>query len=338
MKKNLSFLLLFLVCNLSMFAQGNTPPGRSFTLNNLPKNDTSIIELFPGDTMNLVLNTYDPNITDSVRVTSNIMAVLAGATFSVNNAKQQTAYFNWIPAATDVNLEPYTVLVKIEDNAVPIKGVINFHVKIRVNKPGNISLNIARVDLNQEIQLQPGSSFNFRLSSINAGSGNAVSIISNAATVLPGAAFTTDNGLQQTATINWTPTAAHVKPGAYVFTLTLQENSSPTPKQYVYTVRLRVGNIMSVKDENEAFRTFTAYPNPYSQHLDFRFNNTNKAENLVIYNLLGEMVDAISLMNAAPGEQKVPWQNADKFATGTYVAKLISANKTIQTLKFTKLQ
>ena len=81
-----------------------------------------------------------------------------------------------------------------------------------------------------------------------------------------------------------------------------------------------------------------AFPNPFKDELTFNLNLQTKAESIIIYNLLGQQVDEIPLKTLGLGEQKVQWQNAGKHAAGTYVAKLISLEKTIQTLKFTKIQ
>ena len=83
---------------------------------------------------------------------------------------------------------------------------------------------------------------------------------------------------------------------------------------------------------------FTAFPNPFSDELNFNLDLTTKAENIVIYDLLGQKVDVISLKTLGLGAQKVKWQNAGKHAAGAYIARLISADKTVQTLKFTKVQ
>ncbi len=109
---------------------------------------------------------------------------------------------------------------------------------------------------------------------------------------------------------------------------------------HVETVAVRVsatGGVTGTKDEL-ATEIFSAYPNPFSEELTFRINLKTKAESIVIYNLLGQQVDKISLTNIGVGEQRLQWQNAGKYAAGTYVAKLVSGDKAVQTIKFTKLQ
>ena len=58
----------------------------------------------------------------------------------------------------------------------------------------------------------------------------------------------------------------------------------------------------------------------------------------MIYNLLGQEVDRLDMLNQNNWNGKVSWQRSGQIVAGTYVAKLISADKTVQTLKFMKLK
>ena len=109
---------------------------------------------------------------------------------------------------------------------------------------------------------------------------------------------------------------------------------------HIETFAIRVSHTGSVTNTPEAFReeTFVAYPNPFSEQLHFKLNLHTKAESLKIYNLLGQQIDEIKLQHSGLGEQHLQWKNAGKYAAGTYVAKLISQDKKVQILKFTKLQ
>lgn len=342
MKKLLLLSSLFVLFATQLYAQHPTnhmlPNAQGF-LNSKPfQNWDKVIELFPGDTMRFVVATQD-TITDSVYVKSNIASVLPSATFAVTNAQQQTGYIVWAPSAADVSLALDSFLISIEDNGYPIKGMTSSYIKIRVNKPGSITLNNGLVNLNQDIELEPGTSMNLRFSSVNPALANAFTITSNVASALSGATFTTDNAIQQTANINFTPTAAQVNSQPYTFTVTYQDNA-PVPNQYVYTVNVKVRNagMLGTSKEVSELTSFSAFPNPFTDAVNFKIASGSKAKTILIYNLLGQEVDRILVISATPENREITWTKARNYPGGTYIAKLISADKTVQTLKFIKLQ
>ena len=271
MKKLLTLSAIIFIFSMQVIAQTQgrlMPPHASLFLNNKPfHNWEKIIELFPGDTMRFVIATRD-TITDSVYVSSNVASVLPGATFAASNAQQQTGYITWVPSAADVSLAPDSFLVVIKDNGVPIKFIGNSYIKFRVNKPGSITLNNGLVNLNQDIELEPGMPMNLRFSSVNPALSNAFTITSNVSSVLPGATFTTDNASQQTANINFTPTAAQINSQPYTFTVTYQDNA-PVPSQYIYTVNVRVSNVLGTGKEITTLNSFSVSPNPFTEQVNF---------------------------------------------------------------------
>jgi hypothetical protein len=157
---------------------------------------------------------------------------------------------------------------------------------------------------------------------------------------LPGATFNSTSGKGPVGAITWTPTAAHVRWQPYYFQVMLRDDANPLRGVWLETFAVKVSSTGGVTSTPEAFShaSFTAFPNPFSEELIFTLNQTGKAESILIYNLLGQQIDKIQLKTLGLGEQKVQWQNAGKHAAGTYVARLISADKSVQALKFTKLQ
>jgi hypothetical protein len=120
----------------------------------------------------------------------------------------------------------------------------------------------------------------------------------------------------------------------------LRDDGHPLRGVYTETFAVRVSNTGNVTSISEAFgnASFSAFPNPFSEELHFNLNLNSKAQSIIIYNLLGQKVDEIQLKTLGVGAQKVPWQNAGKYAAGTYVARLVAADKSVQTLKFTKIK
>ena len=72
--------------------------------------------------------------------------------------------------------------------------------------------------------------------------------------------------------------------------------------------------------------------------LDRIFTDPLQWQSLVIYNLLGQEIERISLEKSSGNSTKMVWKNAAKQPAGTYLAKLFSEGNCVQTLKFTKLQ
>src|SRR5688572_28888663 len=341
MRKILTIVSFFLFAALAVKAQtGNYLAQVRFYLNGKPYNAIQnqgipVLEFFPGDSIQLVVTTHDPD-NDSVNITSNFAAVFPGSTFNVTSARNPTAYFFWVPTNAYVSLVPVDFYLQVKDIHFPITGVQNMPYQIRVNKPGSIELNNGPVNLNQDIELEPGTPMNLKFSTLNLALLNAFSITSNVVSVLPGATFTADNANQQTANINFTPTAAQINSQPYTFTVTYQDNA-PVPNQYVYTVNVKVRNAMlgTAKQVSELTR-FSAFPNPFTDVVSFRIDQGNKAETILIYNLLGQQIDQINLPASNGNQSKVSWDKASLFAKGTYLARLVSKDKTIQHLKFIK--
>ncbi|KAA9340569.1 T9SS type A sorting domain-containing protein [Adhaeribacter soli] len=340
MKKIFALSVLLLSLGFNAFAQGNQMPAGGLFFKNKAIPFSQIIELFPGDTMHLVLSTYDPNSTDSISISTDLATVLPTATYTLSNSKQPVLQIQWIPTNADVRLEPHMILVGIDDNASPIRGISSNHLRIRVNKPGSITLNNNPVNLNEEIQLQPGSPFNLSVSSLNPNLTDSIRITSNVASVLPGSTFITDNAKQQTAAIFWVPTASHVNAQPFTFTVSLQDSSVPGGKQYTYTFNVRVGNaggVTGVRQEVTQTKPIQAYPNPFTSQLTFKVDQKSSGQ-LLIYNALGQEVDRILVSSGTSAEQDIRWEKAPQMPAGQYFGKLVSPAGEVQTIKFMKIQ
>lgn len=122
-------------------------------------------------------------------------------------------------------------------------------------------------------------------------------------------------------------------------TMEVSDNNCPVKGTTTAVVGIRISN-QGTPTGIKAGATdlqFSVFPNPFRSELTFRFNLLQKAESLVICNLLGQEVDRIPLKNYAPGKQEVRWGNAGQCAAGTYVARLITEDHSVETVKFTKL-
>ena len=247
----------------------------------------------------------------------------------------------------------YLVSIQVEEfrkiNGVVVKmGSVRRETLIQVMN-GGANLNpqvISRVANNQlitsgsEIQLRPGTPLSLQIAASDANATDAVSITSNASSILAGATWASTTGNTPTGTISWTPTAADVRDQPYYFQVQLRDNANPLRGVHTETFAVRVSNtggVTGIRNTFAAGAGFTAYPNPFTDKVNFKFNPQIKAESIVVYNLLGQQVDQISITKNATGQQQVAWENAGKHAAGLYMAKLISEGKTIQTLKFTKV-
>ncbi|MFC5271865.1 T9SS type A sorting domain-containing protein [Adhaeribacter terreus] len=248
----------------------------------------------------------------------------------------------------------YLVSINVDEyrkiNGVVVKvGSVRRETLIQVIDGGaNVNPNVTSRMANtqpiasgSEILLSPGTPLNLQIAASDANTSDAVIVTTNATGILTGATFTTTNGNAPTATIAWTPTTTNVREQPYYFQVQLRDNANPLRGVHTETFAVRVSNATGVTGIKNAFTSnanFTAYPNPFTDQVTFRFNQQSKAESIIIYNLLGRQVDQITISRTASGEQNMQWQNAGKHAAGMYVAKLVSAGKAIQTLKFTKLQ
>jgi hypothetical protein len=263
-----------------------------------------------------------------------------------------TAYFP--NTQSNLGLNKYVTVVQVDEyrkiNGQPVKvGTIRRDMFITVMdcgpnqnpRVGNPVANGQAITPNDIITLRPGTPLNFIMTADDNNSNDVLEMTSDVAQVLPGANFSVSPGNRPTGTLVWIPTANDVSNQIYYFRVTVRDNACPVRGAQVQTFGVRVSNTGGVTGTNESLAantSFMAYPNPFSSQVSFKFNLTTKAEKIVICNVLGQQVDQITIQKTATGEQHVRWENAGKHAAGIYVAKLLGAGKTMQTLKFTKLQ
>ena len=191
-----------------------------------------------------------------------------------------------------------------------------------------------------EIKLRAGTPLTLNFAASDLDTSQVVTVSSNAPYILKGSTFSASSGHNPMGTITWTPTAAHVRWQPYYFQVMFRDDANPMRGVWVETFAVRVSATGGVTGTPEVLASskFSAFPNPFTNELNFNLNLQTKAESIVIYNLLGRKVEEIALKTLGLGEQKVQWPNAGKYAAGTYIARLISEDKTVQTLKFTKMQ
>lgn len=208
-------------------------------------------------------------------------------------------------------------------NVVPTRAVVTFN-----NQP---------LQPGTEIRLQPGTPLNLQYIGADANGSDILTIKSNAPTVLPGGTYVVSTSSRPTGIVTWTPTAAHVRSQPYYISFVVNDNASPVHGTHVETIAVRVSNTGGIAGLSSATADlgFKVYPNPFSESVNFKFNSSKPAKEIRIYNLLGQQIDVVKVSGT---ENDIRWEKAAGFASGTYVAKLITTDNTIQTLKFSKLQ
>jgi hypothetical protein len=135
-----------------------------------------------------------------------------------------------------------------------------------------------------------------------------------------------------------TPALNYVRPDPYFYLFRLQDDACPFQNSILGLLKFEVVQISGTRPGFNQKALFTAFPNPFTTEINFRLSGPARAESILIYTLAGQLVDEITIPRNVSGEAQVQWQNARKYAAGTYFAKLVYADKTTQTLKFTKLQ
>ena len=207
-------------------------------------------------------------------------------------------------------------------------------------KLNNIQTSIAANPADGVYTIPAGSTFTLQANGFDANAADSVYILSNATQEMPGSTFTVSSAKQPTATFSWTPTAAQVRNQPYYLRLWIKDNASPLAARRVETFAFRVANQGGVLAVKPALETgnFYAFPNPFTQEVSFSLLKRNKAREIIIYNLLGQKIDHLNIAATITGKTDLRWSNAAKFPAGTYVAKLVSEDKTVETIKFTKAQ
>ncbi|MFC5271861.1 T9SS type A sorting domain-containing protein [Adhaeribacter terreus] len=195
----------------------------------------------------------------------------------------------------------------------------------------NITINGQPLPVSGIVDAFSGDNLTIQFATADANTADTVSIYD------PGSNLpvpTTTGGKNPTGTLNLNLT----NEGLHWYPIIVKDNACPVRGVATQMVGLNMQKALGIAKDVSANTGFTAFPNPFSNAINFRISQPATARVIAIFNLLGQQIDAIPLKTVGSGEQKVQWQNANKYAAGTYVARLISEDKTIQTLKFTKLQ
>jgi len=264
-----------------------------------------------------------------------------------------TAYF---PNSTPVQgLNKYVVVVKIDEyrkiNGQATKiGSIRREMFITIMDCGpNTNPVVASpvangqpITPNDIIHLRPGTPLNLQLAADDSNVNDVLIMSSDAESMLQGSSFVVTPGSRPTATLTWTPSASHARDQIYYFRVTVTDDACPLKGVQVQTFGVKVSNTGGVTGTSNPLKqdlAFVAYPNPFQGTVSFKLNNLNAAaQEILIFNMLGQQIDKISLQNLSAGEQRVVWQNGNLQANGHYIAKLMSGSALLQTLKFTKVQ
>ncbi len=105
-------------------------------VNNLPITQYNTLHLMPGNTLQLQLDAIDPDLNDSLYLTTNAASLLPGAILNINTASRQSAMLTWSPTAAQVRSQPYYLRIWVRDNAMPFAGQHVETIAIRVVKSG----------------------------------------------------------------------------------------------------------------------------------------------------------------------------------------------------------
>jgi archaellum component FlaF (FlaF/FlaG flagellin family) len=199
----------------------------------------------------------------------------------------------------------------------------------------NATVNGQPIQANSIIEAIDGATLTFQFNTADANVGDSVKFI------FPNTSnnFSTTGGNRPTGTFIIQAGKISNSDQVIYFPVTVKDNACPVPgvTTQIYGIKI-LANPMGLKKHLDLDANFIAYPNPFAEEITFKYDSKVKAEGILIYNLLGQQVDQILLQNIESGEQKVNWINASNFASGTYIAKLITSENSVQTLKFTKLQ
>ena len=262
-----------------------------------------------------------------------------------------TAYFPNTPSVQGLN--KYVLVVKVDEyrkiNGQPVKiGTIRRDMFITVMDCGpNVNPRVSNpvangqpITPNTLITLRPGTPLNLTLAASDDNNNDILEMTSDANQIMPGATFSVSQGNRPTGTLVWVPTPADVRDQIYYFRVTVKDNACPLRGVQMQTFGVRVSNtggVTGIKDALTKSLTFVAYPNPYSETVSFKLNvNRAAAQEILIFNTLGQQVDKISLKNLSTGEQQIVWAKGAKMANGQYIAKLVSGREVLETIKFTK--
>ncbi len=259
-------------------------------------------------------------------------------------------------ASPIVGFNRYFVTVQINEwrkvNGVVTKvGFIRRDLRFRIEDCGSNSLpgsmllvpvqNPLPTPLNYDtlFTVQSGSLLNIQFQTLDLDSNDSITVATDVTTSLPGAQFSLSNAKQPIGTISWlaVPGACN---GIRYFRVRISDNACPVKGKTEFLVGVRVISNANPTGITKAIKDlqFTALPNPFREEVSFKVNLPGKEESqILIYNLLGKEIDRILIPAQANEEQQVNWSGAGKFAAGSYIARLCTEGKTIQTLKFIKL-
>ncbi len=303
-----------------------------------------------GDSLVYRLRAVSPNATYAPGFTP-LNPITASPALVLNS---RTGVITFTPTAYDATAGPggtankYVIGLDIEEyrkgNNGSFKiGTIQRNVLVNVISNSNnspvlgASNNGVAVAPNTIIDVAPGTAVMLNFGASDPDAGDYVYPTSNVVSILPNATYGITLGQNPNGGIlHWTPTVADVRPEPYFFNVTAIDDACPYPAAVTHTYGIRVGYLTGIGPDTFRPQLFSVFPNPFTQEVNFKITGKNKAETILIYNLLGQQIDKISIRNSGAGQQQITWGNAGKFAKGTYLAKLISEDQTVQTLRFIK--
>lgn len=158
------------------FCGNQSPTLQQGGLSNLHPDATLIdsvsVEVTNGDTLAFDLVFDDANPGDTLRIQTNLSAILPGASFSVSGLNPLTFSVNW--TATGLTTGWYSFVLEVFDNACPLEAITSKAIRVKVNT-GTYTIADPTVCTGDSVTLftEGGSTFNWSVLSgdpINLGS------------------------------------------------------------------------------------------------------------------------------------------------------------------------
>ncbi len=270
---------------------------------------------------------------------------------------RHTGALNMLPNLAPVpGSNQYTIVVQIDEfrklNGVAtrvgsskrdmIVVVVNSQVGGNSNANPYVTnplVNGQSLPLNAEINATAGMPLTFQVDAFDPNVNDVLTMSSDAALVLPGAAFAVA-GTPLKGTLTWTPAAVHVRDQPYYIHVNIKDDFCLTRGIHTSTYAVRVSNTQNptgIRHKPESQVSFTAYPNPFSSEVTFRIGAGEKLPQVLIYNALGQQVDQINSAELNGSSAELIWHRSSGFPAGTYTARLLSGGKPVKALKFMKL-
>src|SRR5690606_8986442 len=125
------------------------------------------------------------------------------------------------------------------------------------------------------IQIRPGVPMNLTFAATDLNTSDVILMSSNVSSILPGAVFAQNSASQPSGSITWTPAATDTREQPYYFNVVLKDDADTLRGYHERTIGVRVSNtggVTATRDELKFHANFTAFPNPFTEQINFIFS------------------------------------------------------------------